>query len=83
MPKDLQVVPRTIFANPNKPTLESYFDRIAWFSSGDGALLNMKYSCGGNFDFVPYVYTNTALDKKAKSYRISDHYPLWAEFSIS
>ena len=29
-----------------------------------------------------YVYRGQGLTKQAISYRISDHYPLWAEFAL-
>ena len=32
---------------------------------------------------LPFVYRNTGLTKSAISYRISDHYPLWVEFSLT
>jgi len=32
------------------------------------------------FDFLPFVYTDANLTKNSISFRISDHYPLWAEF---
>jgi hypothetical protein len=45
--------------------------------------LNIEYVKGGNFDFVPHVYSNQNLTNGAISWRISDYYPLWAEFNIS
>ena len=44
------------------------------------ALTNLNLRVGGNFDFMPYVYTDTPLTRRLVSYRISDHYPLWVEF---
>lgn len=44
--------------------------------------LSMDYRRGGFVDFLPYVYTDTGLTKNEISWRVSDHYPLWAEFAI-
>lgn len=79
-PTELGDVPRTIFDNDRS---RHFYDQIAWFSSPTGAsLLKSLVYVGraGHFDFVPHAYkgnTRTAL-----SWRISDHYPLWAEFRI-
>ena len=39
----------------------------------------LQYTGAGGFDFVPHLMTR--LTKTELSWRISDHYPLWAEFS--
>jgi len=83
VPADLNLVPRSIFADPNQPVLEKYYDQIAWFQKESGSIaLSMNYSKGGGFDFLPYVYTDTNLSKNSISYRMSDHYPLWVEFTL-
>ena len=83
VPDDLQSVPRTIFADPDNPTLDKYYDQIAWFQTGSGSRkLSMNYLQAGGFDFLPYVYGDTNLTKSSISYRMSDHYPLWAEFAL-
>jgi len=83
VPNDLNSVLRSIFADTNSPTTEKYYDQIAWFESDSGSrALSMNYSQGGGFDFLPYVYTNTNLSKNSISYRMSDHYPLWVEFTL-
>jgi len=54
-----------------------------WFTNKSGAIaLSMDYSGGGSFDFLPYVYSRTGLTKSSISHRISDHYPLWVEFTV-
>jgi len=80
-PKELESLPRTIFDDPDE---EHFYDQIAWFVSptGSSALTApLRYEdVGGNFDFVPVLkgqLTTTQL-----SWRISDHYPLWASFSV-
>lgn len=83
VPDDLHAVQRTIFADPEDPTTDKYYDQIAWFQSGSRTRrLSMDYRNGGHFDFLPFVYTETNLSKSSISYRISDHYPLWVEFSL-
>ena len=83
VPAQLSRVPRTIFSNPAKPDLDKFYDQIAWFESGNAKLVNMTCRRGGNFDFLPHVYTNIPLSKANISHRISDHYPLWVEFGLT
>ncbi len=83
VPDDLNMVPRSIFADPGKPNLDKFYDQVAWFTSKSGAIaLSMEYSAGGSFDFLRYVYSETGLTKSSISHRISDHYPLWVEFTV-
>jgi endonuclease/exonuclease/phosphatase family metal-dependent hydrolase len=83
VPSDLADVPRSIFAEAGAATTDKYYDQIAWFAEIDGAGgLSMDYRRGGFVGFLPYVYTDTALTKNEISWRVSDHYPLWAEFAI-
>jgi endonuclease/exonuclease/phosphatase family metal-dependent hydrolase len=84
VPDDLHQVRRTVFADPDNPTLDKYYDQIAWFETGSGLRrLSMTYLQGSGFDFLPYVYTDTTLSKRSISYRVSDHYPLWVELSLT
>lgn len=79
-PTELNAVHRTIFQATSRPHL---YDQIAWFSTDDGSTLlqSLTYTGrAGGFDFLPHVYpqhTRTEI-----SWRISDHYPLWVEFSL-
>jgi endonuclease/exonuclease/phosphatase family metal-dependent hydrolase len=83
VPDDLMTVQRSIFDNPNKLSLDKYYDQIGWFQNDSGSIaLSMTYRKGGGFDFLPYVYLDINLSKTAISWRISDHYPLWVEFLI-
>jgi endonuclease/exonuclease/phosphatase family metal-dependent hydrolase len=83
VPADLNDVPRSIFADPNNPALNGFYDQIAWFQSASGSVaLSMEYRNGGSFDFLPHVYSGAGLTKSSISYRISDHYPLWVEFGV-
>lgn len=82
IPADLQDVPRTIFSDPQHPHLNKFYDQIAWFTGrNDLPALSLSYSRGGFFDFTESALTSRELTKTQLSWRISDHYPLWAEFS--
>ncbi|HET7386956.1 MAG TPA: endonuclease/exonuclease/phosphatase family protein [Nocardioidaceae bacterium] len=79
-PAELNAVPRTIFEGE---TAQHFYDQIAWFSSPEGVSLlhSLTYTHhGGSFDFVPYAFTT--LSDVELSWRISDHYPLWVEFTV-
>ena len=79
----LENAPRSIFADPDEPTTDKYYDQIAWFETTKGASrLSLDYQSGGFADFLPHVYRDTRLTRSAISYRISDHYPLWVEFGV-
>lgn len=71
VPDDLQEIDRTIF----KKTY-SFYDQIAWFEDN----ICLKYTRGGIVDFRNNVLKNRNYNLSQLSYRISDHFPLWAEF---
>jgi hypothetical protein len=73
----LNAVPRTIFGGA-----KGFYDQIAWFAGPDGTPLLSLHPTGqaGGFDFVPHVYPE--LDRRALSWRLSDHMPLWCEFNL-
>jgi endonuclease/exonuclease/phosphatase family metal-dependent hydrolase len=79
VPASLINLPRTLFANEDKP-LENFYDQIAWFEKGGKRQLNFAFKTGGNFDFSPFLYTDQSLTRQQLSHRISDHFPLWVEF---
>jgi len=82
VPAELNAVPKSIFDDESDPN-DKFYDQIAWFTLASGSIaLDMEYQKGGYFDFLPFVYTDVNLTKNSISYRISDHYPLWAEFRI-
>lgn len=76
---ELKCLPRTIFDAPDTP---HFYDQIAWFTGeNDTPVLSLKYTGNaGNFDFVPHLFQG--LTDVELSWRISDHYPMWAEFSV-
>lgn len=77
VPDDLDAVPRTIFGAEDEG---KHYDQIAWFLSGDRHLLTMDLLGAGSFDFLEHALTE--MTKQEISWRISDHYPLWAEFQL-
>ncbi len=83
VPEALHQVRRSIFTREgDDPQLGKFYDQIAWFSDASGkARLSMPLLNAGSFDFLPHVYGDQDLSKASISYRLSDHYPLWAEFS--
>jgi hypothetical protein len=83
-PAELNDQPRTIFDNDKS---HHFYDQIAWFSDpakpdAPSLLDGLTYAHrGGSFDFLPHVLQN--LTKNEVSWRLSDHYPLWVEFTTS
>jgi endonuclease/exonuclease/phosphatase family metal-dependent hydrolase len=73
----LNEVPRTIFGDPGE---SKFYDQVAWFVDEDrGPVLGLESVAAGTFDFVPLL--QGALTRTGLSWKISDHYPLWVEFS--
>ncbi len=74
-------LPRTIF---DKPTKKHFYDQIAWFTDANGksrlSLPLVYKGVGGHFDFRPALQGQ--LSNVELSWRISDHFPLWASFSV-
>lgn len=78
VPPALHEVPRTIFG---KSTTNKFYDQIAWFTGQTGQpALSLDFHDAGYFDFVAHSLPRRNLGSQALSWRISDHYPLWAEF---
>ena len=83
IPEDLHRVPRSIFSDPKKPDLNKFYDQVAWFKRDeDTPLLSIRYLRGGSFDFTKVALRSRNLTKAQLSWRVSDHYPLWTEFSV-
>lgn len=53
-----------------------YYDQIAWFAGA----MNLMLNNAGTIDFSGAVFQEMSL--RSMSYRMSDHFPLWAEFQI-
>lgn len=78
-PPQLDDVPRTVFSGKKG----GFYDQIAWFDGSDGTPLLTLHFTGraGGFDFIPHVFSG--LDREEVSWRMSDHLPLWCEFSVA
>jgi hypothetical protein len=76
-PFELLDLPRTVGETRGK---NSYYDQIAWFSKGRRAALTLKYVTAGNFVWDDHILKG--VNTSEKEARISDHYPLWAEFLV-
>ena len=70
------IVPTQIRDSPSNLTRTKHFDQIGFHKYKDSTL---KFMTGGIIDFVGAVYIN---DPKLK-YKLTDHLPMWAVFSIS
>jgi endonuclease/exonuclease/phosphatase family metal-dependent hydrolase len=74
-------LPRTIFADETKP---HFYDQVAWFTGSDGTPVlraPLRHDGqAGNFDFRGPL--QGSLSTTELSWRVSDHYPLWAGFSV-
>jgi len=80
-PPGLSDAPRTIF-NRTAETAKHY-DQFAWFvGAGREPALSMQCRASGYVDFLGHVLTDLNLTTDELSWRISDHYPLWTEFSL-
>jgi endonuclease/exonuclease/phosphatase family metal-dependent hydrolase len=78
-PEELNGLPRTVSDQPGK---EHYYDQIAWFTEAGRERLTLGYDGPGHagyFKWTDFILEN--LDTGEKSWHISDHYPLWVEFS--
>lgn len=74
--------PRIIGGKP----LEGYYDQISWFvddKDGKAPLLSLEFAGkAGMFDWSETVLADTQMTRSQKSFRMSDHYPLWVEFRL-
>ncbi|WP_254532887.1 endonuclease/exonuclease/phosphatase family protein [Natrinema gelatinilyticum] len=83
VPEDLHRVPRTISSDSAHPDREKFYDQIAWFTEDrDRPALSLTYRRGGHFDFRDVALPRRRLERDQLAWRISDHYPLWAEFEL-
>lgn len=61
---------------------DAAFDRIDPGALDRQFALSLDYVCGGSVDFVDVALPRRNLTHASLSWRISDHYPLWAAFSL-
>ena len=75
---ELNAVPRTLPTADRKP---KFYDQIAWFTDAGRARLTLGYEgTAGTVPWDDFLFTD--LERGPKSFRISDHYPLWVEFLV-
>jgi endonuclease/exonuclease/phosphatase family metal-dependent hydrolase len=55
------------------------YDQIAWFQKGRDGALQFKRLAGDTFPWNDHILVGAPGDT---TFRISDHYPLWVEFSV-
>ncbi|WP_217912775.1 endonuclease/exonuclease/phosphatase family protein [Miltoncostaea marina] len=77
-PEALLDLPRTIFAGGGGT--HSFYDQIAWFTLGAREALTLPFVAAGSFPWDDHVLVG--LSNVSKSWRISDHFPLWSEFAL-
>ncbi|HEX8050010.1 MAG TPA: endonuclease/exonuclease/phosphatase family protein [Solirubrobacterales bacterium] len=70
----------------DKP-LKGFYDQIAWFTTEEDGqerpLLAMSFDGSADmFDWSKTALANSGLTAQQKSFRISDHSPLWVEFGV-
>lgn len=74
--------PRIIGGKP----LEGFYDQISWFvdeKDGKKPLLSLEFTGkAGMFDWSETVLAKSGMTKSQKSFRMSDHFPLWVEFAL-
>jgi hypothetical protein len=77
-PDELLDQPRSIFDTSRK---SHFYDQIAWFTAGSQEQLTLRYTKqAGRIEWTALVLNQ--LGNVAKSWRISDHYPLFAQFAL-
>jgi endonuclease/exonuclease/phosphatase family metal-dependent hydrolase len=77
-PDELDEALRTVTDKPGDP---NFYDQIAWFHENGRAKLSLTYTGrAGTFDWTQHLLEG--VDETEKTWRISDHFPLWAEFSV-
>ncbi|MGM0585615.1 MAG: endonuclease/exonuclease/phosphatase family protein [Pseudomonadota bacterium] len=75
------VVPEQLRDVPRMAGTAKHYDQIAWFADGARRKLSMELISAGSFDFSDVLFrAEPALDHGDRSWRISDHLPLWADF---
>jgi histone H3/H4 len=73
-------LPRTL-ADDEADIKRTFYDQIAWFKGDDEKpALSLRFLKGGNFDFRKIIFDG--LPDNRLKLKISDHFPLWAEFEI-
>jgi endonuclease/exonuclease/phosphatase family metal-dependent hydrolase len=78
-PPELEKFAGTVSDKPDEP---HFYDQIAWFTEGGSEQLTLNYEGDGHagrFDWRPHLLTE--MKPQEMSWHLSDHFPLWVEFS--
>jgi endonuclease/exonuclease/phosphatase family metal-dependent hydrolase len=77
-PAELLDQPRSIF---DAGSTRHFYDQIAWYTAGTREALTLRYTKrAGRIEWTRHLHRD--LTTVSKSWRISDHYPLWAQFAL-
>lgn len=76
IPQKMHAFPRTIFGGGK----DKHYDQIAWYERGPGGF-SLDFDDCGYFDIDTVLRPGFDLTAGSFSFRISDHYPLWARFT--
>jgi hypothetical protein len=76
-PDKLLDVPRTVGQTRGK---NSFYDLIAWFTKGSRSALTLRYHDAGGFIWNDHLLED--VPNSERTWRISDHYPIWTEFLL-
>jgi endonuclease/exonuclease/phosphatase family metal-dependent hydrolase len=76
IPAEMNAFPRTIFGGGK----DKHYDQITWYAKGPGGF-SLTFDQCGYFDTTAALLAGYGLTAGQFSFRISDHYPLWARFT--
>jgi endonuclease/exonuclease/phosphatase family metal-dependent hydrolase len=77
-PPELDAAPRTI-SDPDGGG--AFYDQLAWFHEDSHARLTLQYTGqAGHFPWTDHYLQD--VPNQQRSWRMNDHYPLWAKFSV-
>lgn len=77
IPKEIEELPSTLFKK------RKLYDQIGWYkNSKSKSQITLNYVTGGIYDFRETVLKDRGYTMSKLSHRISDHLPLWCEFSV-
>lgn len=77
-PKELEEAARNI---ARETAGDKFYDQLAWFTKGNREQLTLPYVTAGSFTWTDHL--TDFRDNNDRKAHISDHYPLWAEFSLA
>lgn len=75
-PPELEKPPRSLADGKPK-----FYDQISWFANQEDEIA-LKFVSGGDYNFKGKVLQSRHYTTTELQWRISDHLPLWAEFSV-